>query len=101
MGVTHKTATLRTGDFTRLHTTAARPLRVTIDTINGEPPSPAGPITELQGLIGGVSATDSRTVDISMLRRQCIPVGIVRGRLQGGGNLSADIEYTVRTGGDA
>ena len=98
MGVEQKTATLGTGDFTRLHT---RPLRVTIDTINGEPPSPAGPLTELQGLIGGVRATPSRTVDISMLRRQCIPVGIVRGRLQGSGNLSADIGYTVRTGGDA
>ncbi len=101
MGVIPKKETLRTGDFTRLHTTSSRPLRVTIDKINGEPPSPAGPLTELQGLIGGIAATPSRTVDISMLRRQCIPVGIVRGRLQGSGNQTAEIDYTVRTGGDA
>jgi hypothetical protein len=101
MGVDHKTETLRTGDFTRLHTTSTRPLRVTIDKINGEPPSPASPLTELQGLKGGVIKTESRTVDISMTRAQCIPVGIVRGRLRGSGNLTANIEYTVRTGQDA
>jgi hypothetical protein len=83
MSVFRKTATLRTGDFTRLHTAVSRPLRLTIDTINGEPPSPAGFIPELQALVGGVAARVTGGFQITMTRLQCIPVGIVRGRVLG------------------
>lgn len=98
----NKTATLRTGDFTRLHTSFSRKMRVTINKLNGEPvPNPAGPITELQGLAGGVIPAESGSFDIRMALRQCIPVGIVRGRLAGSGGQTADIEYTVLSGLDA
>ena len=101
MTVFHKTATLKTGDFTRLHTSTSRKMRLNIDTINGEPPNPAGFLPELQGLARGVSVKVTGAFSISMTTGQCIPIGIIRGRAPGSGDLTLEIAYTVRSGLDA
>jgi hypothetical protein len=101
MTVFHKTETLVTGDFKRLHTSTSRKMRLTIDTINGEPPNPGGFIPELQGLVGGVLPRVTGGFAISMTTAQCIPIGIIRGKAPGTGPLTLEIAYTVRSGLDA
>ncbi|MDB5598244.1 MAG: hypothetical protein JWN71_288 [Xanthobacteraceae bacterium] len=101
MTVFHKRETLRTGDFKRLHTSTSRKMRLTIDTINGEPPNPGGFIPELQGLVGGVAPRVTGGFAISMTTAQCIPIGIIRGKAPGNGDLTLNIAYTVRSGLDA